>query len=64
MLLLYAHRIGSNMMLHQPINTTVYAESAFVVVAPKCWNAFPADIRSTESETLFKRKVYIYFIYL
>ena len=57
-------RIGSNMMLHQPINTTVYAKSAFVVVVPKCWNALKAHIRSTESEPLFKRKVYNYFISL
>ena len=57
-------RVGSNIMLHQPITTTVYAESAFSVAAPKCWNALPADIRSTESESLFKRKVYHYFISL
>ena len=38
-------RVGSNMMLHQAITTTVYAESAFAVAAPKCWNALPADIR-------------------
>ena len=51
------HRVGSNMMLHQPITTTVYAESEFAVVAigPKCLNALPAHIRSTESEPLFKR---------
>ena len=30
----------------------------------KCWNELPADIRSTESEHLFKRKVYHYFISL
>ena len=57
-------RVGLNMMLHQPITTTVYAESAFAVAAPKCWNALSADIRSTESEPLFKRKVYNYFISL
>ena len=57
-------RVGLNMMLHQPITTTVYAESAFAVAAPKCWNALPADIRSTESEPLFKRKEYNYFISL
>ena len=56
-------RVGSTMMLHQPITTTVYAESAFAVAAPKCWNALPADIRSTESEPLFKRKVFILFLY-
>ena len=59
-----SRRVGSNMMLHQAITTSVYAESAFAVAAPKCWNALPADIRSTESETLFKRKVYNYFISL
>ena len=47
-------RVGSNMMLHQPITTTVYAELAFAVIAPKCWNALPAHIRSSESEHLFK----------
>ena len=57
-------RVGSNKMLHQPITTTVYAEAAFAVVALKCWNALSADIRSTESEPLFKRKVYNYFISL
>ena len=57
-------RVGSTMMLHQPITATVYAESEFAVAAPKCWNALPADIRSTESEPLFKRKVYHYFISL
>ena len=36
-------RVGSNMKLHQPITTTVYAESAFAIVAPKCWNAMPAE---------------------
>ena len=55
-------RVGSNMLLHKPITTTIYAESAFAVVAPKCWNALSAHIRSTESEPLFKRKVYNYFI--
>ena len=48
-------RVGSTMILHQPITTTVYVESAFAVAAHKCWNALPADIRSTESEPLFKR---------
>ena len=57
-------RVCSSMMLHQPITATVYAESAFAVAAPKCWNVLPADIRSTESEPLFKRKVYHYFISL
>ena len=60
-------RVGSTIILHQPITTTVYAESAFTVAAPKCWNAFPADIKSIESETLFKLKVgnlYNYFISL
>ena len=33
--------VGSNMMLHQPITTTLYAESVFAAVAPKCWNALP-----------------------
>ena len=47
------HRVGSTMMLVQPITTTVYTESVFAVVAPKCWNALPAHIRSTESEPLF-----------
>ena len=58
------HRVGSTMMLHQHITTTVYAESAFAVAAPKCRNALSADNISTESETLFKRKVYHYFISL
>ena len=53
--------VGSNMMLHQTITTPVYAESAFAVAAPKCWNALPADIRSTESEPLFKCKVFQLF---
>ena len=54
--------VGSNMMLHQPITTTVYAESSFAVAAPKYWNSLPAYIRSTEYEPLFKRKVYNYVI--
>ena len=58
-------RVGLTIMLHQPITATVYAESAFAVAAPKCWNALQmtSDL-STESEHLFKRKVYHYFIYL
>ena len=32
------------------------------VVAPKCWNALPAHIRSTEYEPLFKRIVYKKYI--
>ena len=55
---------GSNMMLHQPTTTTVYAESAFAVADPKCWNKLPADIRSTQSEPLFKPKVYFIYIYI
>ena len=43
---------------------TVYAESPFAVVDLKCWNALPAHIRSTESETVFKRKIItILFLY-
>ena len=57
-------RVGSTMLLNQPITTTVYAESAFTVAAPKCCNALPADIRLTESEPWFKCKVYHYFISL
>ena len=57
-------RIGSNMMLNQPITTRVYAESAFAVAAPKCWNALPADIRLTESEPLLNVKyIIILFLY-
>ena len=56
--------VGVNIVIHLPISTTVYAESTFAVAAPKCWNALPADIRSTESEPLFKRKLYNYFISL
>ena len=57
-------RVGSTMMLHEPITATVYDKSAFAVAAPKYWNALPVDIRSTESEPVFKRKVYHYFISL
>ena len=42
----------------------VYHVSAFAVAIPTFWNALPVDIRSTESEPLFKRKVYHYFISL
>ena len=55
---------GSTMVLHQPITSTRFFEAAFAVAVPKYWNLLPTDIRITKSESLFKRKLYKYFLYL
>ena len=57
-------RSGSTIVLHQPITSTRFSEAAFAVAAPKYWNLLPTDIRITKSESLFKRKLYKYFLYL
>ena len=48
------------MKLSIPLVTSIYADAAFTVDDPKCWNSFPDELRTLSSFITFKCRLYSY----
>ena len=52
------------MKLSDPLVSSMFADAAFTVAAPKYWNSLPGELRTMSSCITFKYRLYSYMLSL
>ena len=52
------------MKLYLPLISSMYADAAFTVAAPKYWNSLPDELRTISSFIIFKCRLHTYMVSL
>ena len=52
------------MKLSVPLVSSIYADAAFTIAAPKYWNSLPDELRTLSYFIIFKYRIYSYMLSL